>query len=383
MCCHLPRCCRKPEEILHRECFQNTCPNSRFFYWLIVLWIFLIILSIGIYGVLLTGVFTLHNDKYSKTVMNFVIQIVNGLFTFAAIQNLPVRCRRLRKLWKEKPESTDGVERKITIELFNSGKREFTTQSTEAWEREKDLIFDRLEWRTKHVILQALLWNSLFQIINQVFRCVYYSYELADTYPGNIFVNVFFPLAIAASLIAALTQALAENRFREKHSLGKKPNNCKKTLIEFWHNLWKDQTEGQKAFAEHTGNTPLEMMGSRLLDLRQRTVDPYNSQGVIPLTSDEGSESEMEACENEVPRIRGNTLEVPVNSQTNRKRGNSLEVPRGKARVKNKDGGQEESIVNEQSNLDEKNNKVAETVSIYVGNLENKDENIKITATAF
>merc|ERR1719317_13842 len=155
--------------------------------------------------------------------MNIAIQIVNALFSFAALLNLPVRCRRLCKLYKKWPEDVgDYHSRQVTIELFNTGNREFTSQSTEAWAWESELIFDRLRWSTKHIILQALLWNSLFQIINQVFRCVYYSYELTARLPGKIWVNTFFPLAILTSIVAALIQVVAENRFLRENSLRKK-----------------------------------------------------------------------------------------------------------------------------------------------------------------
>jgi len=56
---------------------------------------------------------------------------------------------------------------------------------------------------------------------------------LADKPPGKLYVNLFFPLAILAGIIAAMIQAVAENRFREEHSLARKPNNCRKTLVEF------------------------------------------------------------------------------------------------------------------------------------------------------
>jgi len=259
--------------------------------------------------------------------------------------------------------------------LLNSGIIGFSTQSAEAWVSEIELIFDRLEWNTKHLILQALLWNSLFQIINQVFRCIYYSYELANTYPGNIFVNVFFPLAILASVIAALTQAVAEKHFRERYSLGKEPNNFKKTLIEFWHNLWKDQTEDQNGFVEHVGNAPLEMMGTRLLYLTQWTVDPYNWQDELYLISNEGSE-----VEDRKPRKRGIRYVF-------RERSKSLQVPRDKVRVTNQEGILEESLAEEDlhdheqkwsENLVEKSEKCVEN------HVEKQEKiNVKTTGLAF
>lgn len=261
----------KGYKTLRKECFTNICPNTSFFYWLIMLWIFLIVVSIGVYGVLLVEVQTFNDTETSEMIMNLVIHFVNGLFTFAAVLNLPVRLRRLFKIYKKRADIRRS--RKLSVHLFPSGSPTFENQTTEAWEEESRLIFDRLAWTTQHIILQALLWNSLFQIINQVFRCVYYSYELADKHPGNIFVNIFFPLAILASVVASMIQAVAENRFREKHSLGKKPNNIKKTLVEFWHNLWKVQTEAQIALAQQFDNRSPRLIRNAFFHLKQREVD--------------------------------------------------------------------------------------------------------------
>lgn len=281
MCCS-DQCCKKSQKVaekgnktLRKECFTNICPNTSFFYWLIMLWICLIVLSILFYGILLVEVLTLNDPETSDMIMNIAIHIINGLFTFAAVLNLPVRCIRLFKLYARRSEVK--LRRKVTISGFASRESKLSTMSTEKWDEESALIFDRLSWCTQHTILQALLWNSLFQIINQVFRCIYYSYELADTYPGNIFVNAFFPLAILASLVAAMIQAVAENRFREEHSLGKKPNNCEKTIVEFWHNLWKMQTEGETALALQFDNTSTLNIHNMLLDLRARTVQSDDS----------------------------------------------------------------------------------------------------------
>jgi len=282
MCFSVFQCCKKSQKVanksnkvLHKECFTNVCPNTSFFYWLIMIWICLIVLSILVYGILLVEVLTLNDPETSEMIMNIVIHIVNGLFTFAAVFNLPVRCRRLFKLYIRKSEIKSR--RRVTLTLFATRESKIRTMSTEMWDQESALIFDRLSWCTQHTILQALLWNSIFQIINQVFRCVYYSYELADTYPGNIFVNAFFPLAILTSVVASMIQAVAENRFREKHSLGKKPNNCWKTMVEFWHNLWKVQTEGKMALAQQFDTSLTLSLHNKLVDLRARTVNDEES----------------------------------------------------------------------------------------------------------
>jgi len=299
MCCCTLEYCKRTQTImnkgtktLRKECFTNICPNTSFFYWLIMLWIFLIVVSIGIYGVLLVKVVTWHDTETSHMIMNLVIQIVNVLFTLAAVLNLPVRCRRLYKLWKKRAVVRRTL--RVSLSLFRSIDPLFVTQSTDAWEEESKLIFDRLELSTQHIILQALLWNSLFQIINQVFRCIYYSYELAHSHPGIIFVNTFFPLAILASIVAAFIQALAENRFRDKHSLSKRRNNIWKTMVEFWHNLWKVQTEAQVAIAQQFDKRSFSLIENPFLNLKQREVDLNNIIGELEQYDDDTNKTESD-----------------------------------------------------------------------------------------
>lgn len=275
MCC-CSGCCKitkkvadKGNRTLRKECFSNICSQSRFFYWVIIIWILLIVLGIGLYSVLLVEFLILHDTYTSQTIMNILIHIINGLFTFAAVLNMPVRLSRLRNLYQRRDDLKDkSFPRKITTIFLPSAKPSFVSQSTQEWEKESELIFDYLAWGTQHLILQALLWNSIFQISNQVCRCIYYSYELSQTLPGLIYVNLFFPLAILSGIIAAMTQAVAENRFRDKNSMGKKPNNCKKTMVEFWHNLWKLQTDGKVALGDLDNST----LSLGLINLRKRTV---------------------------------------------------------------------------------------------------------------
>jgi len=227
------------------------------------------VLSITAYGILLVGLLTLNDGETTKMVLNIVNHVINGLFTFAAVLNLPVRIVRLKRLFMNRNNS---VVRKITI-ISNFFELERTT--TEQDQAASQLIFDHLAWGTQHMILQALLWNSLFQIINQVFRCVYYSYEMTAKLPGKIWVNTFFPLALLASILAALIQAVAENRFLRENSLNKKQSNCKKNLVEFWHNLWKVQTEGEMALARKFDNHVPGLVRNSILDLDPRLLEEF------------------------------------------------------------------------------------------------------------
>lgn len=343
MCCS-GQCCKKSQKVanksnktLRKECFTNICPNTSFFYWLIMIWICLIVLSIIVYGILLVEVLTLNDPETTEMIMNIVIHIINGLFTFAAVLNLPVRCVRLCKIYAKRSEIK--FRRSVTVSLFASRDTKLTTMSTEKWEEESALIFDRLSWCTQHTILQALLWNSLFQIINQVFRCIYYSWELSNTHPGNIFVNAFFPLAILASLIAAMIQAVAENRFRSRYSLGKKPNNCEKTLVEFWHNLWKMQTEGEVALAQQFDNTSTLNIHNKLVDLRQRTVltDDSSEEAALSDSKEEDSNNASPGMLSAIPLYSIDEQKLRTNEgQTSRKVSKTvkLTIPLKAGRIK-------------------------------------------------
>jgi len=225
--------------VIRKECFTDMLRNSSFFYFIILLWIFLVIVNIGIYGVLLLGIVSLKDNETQELYKNIFIQIINGLFTFTALANLPVRIQRFRMLY-----------------IVGGRKKSDMRRPSCTYMDESAFIFDHLDWTTRHVIIQGLLWNCIFQLINQVTRCVYYSAVSASEVPGVIWVNVFFPLSILMALIAAFVQAVAENRFRQQNSL-EKETTCKKTLTELWYKLWKVQTEAYVGFANnHEHNSP-------------------------------------------------------------------------------------------------------------------------------
>jgi len=139
MSCCCPKCCFFTKKVtnvtnraLRKECFSDMCSHSSFFYWVIIVWIFLIVMSIGLYSALLVEILVLHDTKTSQMIMNIVIHVINGLFTFAALLNLPVRCRRLRDLYGRRIDVEDQpLSRKLTTILFPSGDPCFISQSTE------------------------------------------------------------------------------------------------------------------------------------------------------------------------------------------------------------------------------------------------------------
>jgi len=221
---------KKGAAVIRKECFTDMFYNSSFFYLVILLWIILVVVNIIIYGMLLVGIVQLKDYETQEVYKNIFIQIITGLFTFTALANLPVRIKRYR-------------------DLYNIGGRDsFMRRPSCKYRDESALIFDHLTWRTRHIIIQGLLWNCIFQLINQGTRCVYYSAVSAAELPGVVWVNVFFALSIIMALVAALTQAIAENRFRQQYSM-ENETTCWKTLKGLWHKLWRVQAEAYVGFA--------------------------------------------------------------------------------------------------------------------------------------
>jgi len=216
--------------VIRKECFTDMCYNSSFFYFVILLWIFLVSANILLYGLLLVGIWRFEDEETQKVWMNIFIQIITGLFTFTALANLPVRIKRYKDLY------------------YIGGRDSFMRKPAGRYRDEAALIFDHLKWRTRCIIIQGLLWNCIFQLVNQGTRCVYYSAVSAEEFPGVVWVNVFFALSILSALVAALTQAIAENRFRQQFSM-ENETTCLKTFKEMWYKLWKVQAEAYMRFA--------------------------------------------------------------------------------------------------------------------------------------
>jgi len=253
---------KKGAAVIRKECFTDMCYNSSFFYFVILLWIFLVVLNIFLYGLLLVGIWQLEDKEAENVYMNIFMQIICGLFTFTALANLPVRIKRYKDLYKI------------------GGRDSFMRKPAGRYRDESALIFDHLKWRTRYIIIQGLLWNCIFQLLNQGTRCVYYSAVSAAEFPGVIWVNVFFALSILSALVAALTQAIAENRFRQQFSL-KNETTCWKTLKEMWYKLWKVQAEAYMRFA------------STALKVEEARSDSLLSPGIIKSVLDNLDEKEI------------------------------------------------------------------------------------------
>jgi len=245
----------KGAAVIRKECFTDMFKNSTFFYFVILIWIFLVVVNIILYGLLLLGIVILKDRETQEVYKNIFMQIICGLFTFTALANLPVRLQRFHYLYIEGRRKGSVVRRPTAVLGIES-----------------IYIFDHLHWCTRQWIIQGLLWNCIFQLINQGMRCVYYDWRSASEYPGVVLVNVFFPLSFLMAFMAALLQAIAEDRFKQLNKIETETN----WLMELWHKLCKVQTEaylGLTEAFEESANLPAELL-KRVDNMKERRVHP-------------------------------------------------------------------------------------------------------------
>jgi len=145
-------------------------------------------MNIILYGVLLLRIVTLRDYETQEMYKNIFMQIICGLFTFSALANIPVRLQRFHYSYTER-------KRKVAI----AGKPAAIVEDES--------------------IYILLMWNCIFQLINQGMRCLYYDWRSASKYPGVIWVNVFFALSILMAVVAAIMQAIAEERFKQLNKI--------------------------------------------------------------------------------------------------------------------------------------------------------------------
>jgi len=213
------------------------------------------VVNIILYGLLLLGIVILKDRETQEVYKNIFMQIICGLFTFTALANLPVRLQRFHYLYIEGRRKGSVVRRPTAVLGIES-----------------IYIFDHLHWCTRQWIIQGLLWNCIFQLINQGMRCVYYDWRSASEYPGVVLVNVFFPLSFLMAFMAALLQAIAEDRFKQLNKIETETN----WLMELWHKLCKVQTEaylGLTEACEERANLPAELL-KRVDNMKERRIHP-------------------------------------------------------------------------------------------------------------
>lgn len=162
---------------------------------LAVLWIILVIVTGAIFFFFLCGL-QLHDDKKEQQWLNYSIQALNLLFTYAAIANEPKRARDFIRLWRMKGRQ-DGINYEGNV-------------STE--------IYDYIPYQHRMFIVINLNLNCIFQYINQTFRAIYWTFEESEQHVLEV--NLFFALSFVCALIAPVHQYRMEQRLRKE---GKAP----------------------------------------------------------------------------------------------------------------------------------------------------------------
>merc|ERR1719320_988505 len=140
-------------------------------------------------------------------------------------------------------------------------------------EDEKEIKLSRTQ---EHIILQALLWNSLFQIINQVFRCMFNTYELAHTLPGVVLVNFFWPLSFLAILVAGLMQTL----YKSDDEVKSRSRTITRRCLDGLETVIKDQLEGHIAFSQNPA-TSIGVLSRSLTKLIQRSNSSVEERPLV------------------------------------------------------------------------------------------------------
>ena len=136
---------------------------------------------------------------------NFSIQLLNVLFTYLATISLPWRLSN-------------------AIHLFNGpGMGWRNNRSSDAgldlYGQPTDKIWYHISQTRRRVIVFFLILNSLTQYANQITRIIFYSYELQNVYPGNLWTNVFFATSMICAAVGGFLQLHAEMKLRDLHPL--------------------------------------------------------------------------------------------------------------------------------------------------------------------
>lgn len=107
-------------------------------------------------------------------IYNISVQILNVFFTYMGLVSLPWRLANFLHVtgWQHTQRKNEPG-----YDLYGLPTMD---------------IWFHLSKRQRTVILTALIFNCLFQFTNQGMRIVYYNYELQATWPGVLWVNLFF-----------------------------------------------------------------------------------------------------------------------------------------------------------------------------------------------
>jgi Protein of unknown function (DUF2985) len=171
-----------------------------------ILVLFLVILDGAIFFFFLMGWQTLFHEparndcEPRNTIYNASIQILTVLFTIMTIISLPWRCTQASHAFGvlQFPRRRNDIGHDI-----------YGVPSHDVWYH--------IPLGHRRGIVTLLLLNCFTQYVNQAARIVFNSYEDQSTFPGTLFVNVFFAASFVCAFVGGVYMAIVSERVRRKH----------------------------------------------------------------------------------------------------------------------------------------------------------------------
>ena len=184
------------------------CLASNFWWYAGVAWILVVIVSGGGYILTLAGVCTSWSLTQCESFEEMQIQILTAAFTAINLYAFPSRLARfedclgsgcVRGCLRDEPVD----ERSLMAESYDPSS------------------FDALTWSTKVAVSTLLIISSLAQFVNQVFHGIYFTYDDATHWPGDLWDNLFFLLSLATMVAGIIVEGIGDFELRGKHPPGR------------------------------------------------------------------------------------------------------------------------------------------------------------------
>jgi len=173
------------------------------------LWLLLVIASGGGFVLPLLGACTLSTAS-CHTLIEVNVQILTALFTAINLYAFPSRWNRFNGLFGEHGGET-GIDWR-GVQVPTSETRSLMQESYDP------ASFYHIDWTNRLIITSLLLTSALAQFVNQVFHCIYDTYDEAMTWPGSLWDNLFFGLSLVTMLLGIILEACYDSSVRKSKS---------------------------------------------------------------------------------------------------------------------------------------------------------------------
>lgn len=170
--------------------------NTKFMEIFTICFIVAVIVVGAAFFFILIGAVPLKKPEPRNEVFNVSVQCLTGLITWPAVISLPWRISNLIHIKCTHRNNLPG--------------HDFYGKPT-------DSIWFHIPTGPRLCIVYLLISNSLTQFCNQASRIVFFSHEEAESWPGALFVNLFFFGGFAPAIGAAWYQWRQEEILRKEH----------------------------------------------------------------------------------------------------------------------------------------------------------------------